>query len=110
MQIREAKSETEADKKHKTEDDFFQNSHISCDRAHVAAMTDIKKTIERAKNMNWQTVFCVIIKMKISVTYQNASFEKQNNMKKLIRKRIMFIQWEFIINVKINVVVLLIIL
>ena len=90
-QIREAKSETEAGKKCKTEDDLFQNSHTSHDRAHVAAMTDIKKTIERAKNVNQQTVFCAIIKMKISVTYQNVSFKKQNNMKKLIRKRIMSI-------------------
>ena len=52
MQIREAKSEIRADKKCKTEDDLFQNSHIFCDRACVAAMTDIKKTIERAKNVN----------------------------------------------------------
>ena len=110
MQIREAKSEIRADKKCKTEDDLFQNSHIFCDRACVAAMTDIKKTIERAKNVNWQTVSHAIIKMKISVTYQNASFKKQNNMEKLIRKRIMSIWWEFIINVKINVVVLLIML
>ena len=49
-QIREAKSETEAGKKCKTEDDLSQNPHTSCDRAHVAAMTDIEKTIERAKN------------------------------------------------------------
>ena len=90
-QIKEAKSETEANKKHKMKNDLSQNSHTSCDRVHVAAMTDIKKTIERAKNVNQQTVFCAIIKMKISVTYQNASFKKQNNMKKLIRKRIMSI-------------------
>ena len=49
-QIKEAKSEIRADKKHKTEDDLFQNSHTSHDRVCVAAMTDIEKTIERAKN------------------------------------------------------------
>ena len=91
MQIREAKSGTEAGKKHKTEDDLFQNPHTSRGRARVAAMTDIEKTIERAKNTDQQAVSHAIIKMKTSVTYQNASFKKQNNMKKLIRKRIMSI-------------------
>ena len=52
MQIREAKSETEADKKCKMKDDLFQNSHTSHDRVCIAAMTDIEKTIERAKNAN----------------------------------------------------------
>ena len=90
-QIREAKPEIRTDKKCKTEDDLSQNSHTSCDRVCVAAITDIKKTIKRAKNTDQETVFRAIIKMKISVTYQNASFEKQNNMKKLIRKKIMSI-------------------
>ena len=92
MQIREAKSGIRADKKHKTEDDLFQNSHISCGRVRVAAMTDIEKTIERAKNTDRQAVSHAITKMKTSATYQNASFKKQNNMEKLIRKRIMSIQ------------------
>ena len=91
-QIREAKPGTRAGKKHKMKDDLSQNSHTFHDRVCVAAMTDIEKTIERAKNTDQQTVFCAIIKMKISVTYQNASFKKQNNMEKLIRKRIMSIQ------------------
>jgi hypothetical protein len=90
--IRGAKPGTGAGGKRKAEDELSQNPHTSRGRARVAAMTDVEKTIERAKNADRQAISRATTKMKSSATYQNASSEEQKNMEKLTRKRIMSIR------------------
>ena len=62
--IQGAKSETEAGQKHKIKTDLSQNSHIFWARACVAAMIDIEKKIERAKNADRQAMSRAINKIK----------------------------------------------